>query len=184
MTRQPEHRWYLLAVKPNTERSVQHAIERMVNSDGREAQVASVVVPTHTELALRTKEKTQNSAKEVVSFPGYVLINMALDDELQWAVTTVPGIGYFVSTPDGDGERPLPMPMADHEVDAFLHGETQFTDAGLQPGDVIDVTEGPCKGMQGLVGEYHAGDHKVSVNLNIFGRVTKVEMLVSQVSKT
>ena len=172
--------WYLLAVQPKREKSAQVAINNLIAANGLEDEITDVVVPTHTQSGGRGG-KQQSS--EVVSFPGYVMIQMEMTDDLQRMVRDIPNVGFFVSdNPDpADNQRKLPLPMSDWDVARFVGRADAYIESEIQPGDMVTITEGSFKEMNAIVQSHDPASGRIIVNLHVFGRETPVEMASNQV---
>jgi transcriptional antiterminator NusG len=169
--------WYILKVAVNREDSIKEALLRRVKMNGLEKYFQDVVVPTED-----VKEFTKTGKPRVVKkklYPGYILINMAINDESWFVVRETPGIGDFT----GAGGKP--SPMAQKDVDRILklsrpveEGEASIVKTAIpfKKGDRVRVKEGYFQNFEGDVDVIDEASGRVTVLVNIFGRPTPVEL--------
>jgi transcriptional antiterminator NusG len=171
--------WYVIHTYSGFENRVRTALEEKVRSLGLENRVGRVLVPTEEVILIKGGKKQVLTKK---FFPGYVLMEMCLDEELQQMVKVTPKVTGFL----GSGDDPLPL--SQQEVDLLL----KQVDEGVSPsrektqfdkGDAIRITDGPFFGFNGVVDEIHLDQSKVKVLVSIFGRSTPVELNFLQVEK-
>ncbi len=174
-----EKNWYVIHTYSGFENRVREALEEKVRSLGLANRVGRVLVPTEEVVKIRGGKKQVMTRK---FFPGYVLMEMCIDDELQQLVKLTPKVTGFL----GSGAQPAPL--SQQEVDLLL----KQVDEGLSPsrektqfekGESVRITDGPFFGFNGVVDELHADQSKVKVLVSIFGRSTPVELSFLQVEK-
>ena len=128
-------------------------------------------------------------AKKSVSrkvFPGYILVQMEMDDESWFVVRNTPGVTGFVSAEDESDNRPKPVPLEQHEVDNILNqieSDEPRVRVGFAQGQTVRITEGPFVDFMGAVDEVYPDRAKVKVLVSFFGRETPVELDILQVEK-
>jgi transcriptional antiterminator NusG len=168
--------WYILKVAVNREDSIREALLRRVRMNGLERYFADVVVPTED-----VKEFTKTGKARVVKkklYPGYILINMSINDESWFVVRETPGIGDFT----GAGGKPTPMLTRDVERILKLsrpveEGPGQVKTAiPFKKGDRVRVKEGYFQNFEGDVDTIDEANGRVTVLVNIFGRSAPVEL--------
>ncbi|MEK7703097.1 MAG: transcription termination/antitermination protein NusG [Nitrospirota bacterium] len=174
-----EKSWYVIHTYSGFENRVRTALEEKVKSLGIENRVGRVLVPTEEVVRIKGGKKQTLTKK---FFPGYVLMEMCLDDQLQQMVKVTPKVTGFLGT----GEEP--SPLSQQEVELLLNQmdegaspsneKTQF-----ESGDSVRITDGPFFGFNGVVGEIHLEQSKLKVMVSIFGRSTPVELNFLQVEK-
>ena len=174
-----EKNWYIVHTYSGFENCVRTAIEEKVKTLGLDNRVGRIMVPT--EEVVRIKEgKRQVLTRKF--FPGYVLMEMSIDDQLQQMVKMTPKVTGFL----GNGTEPSALSQG--EVDLLL----KQMDEGISPsrdktqfehGDPIRITDGPFLGFNGVVEDVHPEQSKVKVLVSIFGRSTPVELNFLQVEK-
>lgn len=172
-----EFRWYVVRVASNREERVRDNLLARVKAGGLAERIGNVLVPTEKVAEIKSGKRREVQRK---IFPGYILVEMMLDEETWYLVRGTSGIGDFV------GSESMPMPMEPHEVEKLVGGikspdekpklEMQF---GL--GDKVKIKEGPFENFSGIVAEVNAQKGLVRVNVMIFGRETPVELEYWQV---
>ena len=136
-----------------------------------------VVVPTETVTEMKDNQKT---SVEKRTMPGYVLVNMELNDDSWQLVKGTPGVTGFV------GASNEPVPLTQPEVDRLLHREVAkqvATKAQFQIGESVKVISGPLSDFSGEISEINQDASKLKVLVSIFGRETPVEVGFDQVKK-
>jgi transcriptional antiterminator NusG len=172
--------WYVLHTYSGHENRVKTTLEQRVRAMQMEDKLDQVLVPTQ-EVAEIKGGKRKVSLK--TSFPGYVLVQMDLDDDLWYVVKSTPGVMGFVGT----GKDPIPL--SDEEVEDILTsterepGEELKQLIDISIGDKAKVIEGPFTGFSGVVDEINEEKSKLKLMISIFGRSTPVELEFFQVEK-
>lgn len=172
--------WYVLHTYSGHENRVKMTLEQRVRAMQMEDKLHQVLVPTQ-EVAEIKGGKRKVSLK--TSFPGYVLAQMDLDDDLWYVVKSTPGVMGFVGT----GKDPIPL--SDEEVEDILTsterepGEEVKQLIDISIGDKAKVIEGPFTGFSGVVDEINEEKSKLKLMISIFGRSTPVELEFFQVEK-
>ena len=168
--------WYVLNTYSGHENKVDQNLKRRVESMDVSDRIFDVVVPTEEELEIRGGQRRQVQRKLL---PGYVLVNMILDDDTWYVVRNTPGVTGFVGA-----EKPHPLPR--QEVAAILK-QTRVIEprvrVGFELGDMVRVMEGPFQDFSGEVDEINIEKGKVRVMISMFGRDTPVELDFMQVEK-
>jgi transcriptional antiterminator NusG len=171
-----KYEWFILKVQVNREDSIKDALLRKVKMEGLDRYFKEVVVPTE-DVAEFTKTGKRRVVKRKI-YPGYILVNMSVNDETWFIVRETPGIGDFT----GAGGKPSPMEPKD--VERILRSSKAIEDEGAQVktaipfkvGDKVRVKEGNFQNFEGdveLVDEAHG---RVRVVITIFNRPTSVDM--------
>ncbi len=170
-------RWYVINTYSGHENKVKHNIEHRVATMDKQAKVRQVVVPTEQITEMQNGQRVQ---KEQRTMPGYVLVNMDMNDETWALVKNTPGVTGFVGT------RDKPVPLSQPEVDRLLHRETAErprTRAQFSIGESVKVISGPLSDFSGEIAEINEDAAKLKVLVSIFGRETPVEVGYDQVKK-
>jgi transcriptional antiterminator NusG len=174
-------RWYIIHTYSGQEERVKKNLDLRIQSLDMQDRIFQVVVPTEEEIVL--KEGKRKSERKKV-FPGYILIQMSLDDESWYAVRNTPGVTGFVSSEDEQEKRPKPIPLEEAEVDAILKqidsGPPKVT-VGYQKGQLVRITVGPFADFIGTVNDIDVSKGKIRVLVSFFGRETPVELDFLQV---
>ena len=171
--------WYVVHTYSGQEDRVRKNLEYRVESLDVQNRVYRVVVPTEDEVEIRSGQK-RTVTKKV--FPGYILVEMALDDETWRVVRETPGVTGFVSS----GDPPRPVPLGEIEVQEILHqmeAEAPRLRVGYQQGQSVRITDGPFLDFIGTVEEANEDRGKVVVMVSFFGRETPVELDFLQIEK-
>jgi transcriptional antiterminator NusG len=170
-------RWYVVNTYSGHEKKVKQNLEHRVHSLGQERAVRQVVVPTETVSEMKDNQKV---AVEKRTMPGYVLVNMELNEDSWGLVKGTPGVTGFV------GASNEPVPLTQPEVDRLLHREVAqkvATKAQFSIGESVKVISGPLSDFSGEISEINQDAQKLKVLVSIFGRETPVEVGFDQVKK-
>ena len=168
--------WYILKVQVNREESIRAALERKVKIEGLERYFGDIVVPTE-DIAEFTKTGKRRIVKKKL-YPGYIMVNMAINDDTWFAVRETSGISDFT----GSADRPAPMDPADVERILKLGAEEDDGDQQVKTaipfnvGDRVRVKDGYFQNFEGDVEGVDEANGRVTVMINIFGRSTPVEL--------
>jgi transcriptional antiterminator NusG len=147
---------------------------------GMEDKFGEVLVPTEEVIEMRAGQKRKSERK---FFPGYVLVQMVMDETSWHLVRSVPRVMGFIG---GTSDRPAPI--SDKEADAILNRLQESVDKPkpktlFEPGEVVRVSDGPFADFQGVVEEVDYEKSRLKVSVLIFGRSTPVELEFGQVEK-
>src|SRR5256885_4085675 len=164
-------RWYVINTYSGHENKVKANLEHRIESMNQRPRFRRVVVPT--EQVIETKDGQKVQAEKRV-LPGYVLVNMDLNDDAWTVVKNTPGVTGFV----GAGAKPVPLSQP--EVDRILHtgtGGTATTRAQVEftLGESVKITSGPLADFDGEITDVNADGQKLQVMVNIFERQVPVE---------
>jgi transcriptional antiterminator NusG len=169
--------WYAVHTYSGHEDKVSKNILRRAESMGLLSKVIQVLVPKETETR-KTRQGPRETKRKV--FPGYVLVEMELDDQTWYLVKSTTGVTGFVSS----GNKPVPL--QDKEVQLILDtlkGTAPTPIVKFEKGEVVRVTSGPFTEFTGKIEEVNADKEKLRVLISIFGRDTPVELDFQQVEK-
>ena len=171
------YRWYVVNTYSGHENKVKQNLEHRVVSLGQQRSVRQVVVPTETTSEMKDGQKI---TVEKRTMPGYVLVNMELNDDSWQLVKGTPGVTGFV------GASNDPVPLTQPEVDRLLHREVAqkvATKAQFSIGESVKVISGPLSDFSGEISEINQDASRLKVLVSIFGRETPVEVGFDQVKK-
>ena len=171
------YRWYVVNTYSGHENKVKQNLEHRAQSLNQRRAVRQVVVPTETVTEMKDNQKT---SVEKRTMPGYVLVNMELNDDSWQLVKGTPGVTGLV------GASNEPVPLTQPEVDRLLHREVAkqvATKAQFQIGESVKVISGPLSDFSGEISEINQDASKLKVLVSIFGRETPVEVGFDQVKK-
>jgi transcriptional antiterminator NusG len=169
--------WYLLYVSSGHEEQARRNLEQRIKYMDVGDKIFDVVIPTAKEIEIKAGKRRTTSKK---AFPGYIMVNMKLDEHSWDMVRNTPGVAGFVSA----GTKPVPLPT--QEAEAILRRMDEApTDVKMtfKEGDSIRVTSGPFIDFIGKVEQLNLSKGKVIVLLSLFGRETPVELDLLGVEK-
>lgn len=169
--------WYVIHTYSGYEKAVARNLKQRIESLGMSNQIFDVVVPTEKKIRVKGGKRVE---EEEQIFPGYVLVDMIVNDESWFVVRNTPRVTGFV----GSGTQPLPLSEA--EYNALMHklsDDTVTHKVDLTPDDIVTIVDGPFKDLEGKVGEVDETSGKVKVLVSMFGRETPVELDFMQVNK-
>ncbi len=173
-------RWYVVHAYSGFEHQVKKALEdRIARMDLRE-KFGQILVPTEEVVEMRDGQRRRSERK---FFPGYVLVQMEMDEDTWHLVKGCPRVMGFIG---GSSDRPAPI--SDAEAESILHRIQEGVDKPrpkvlYEPGEVVRVTDGPFNDFNGVVEEVNYEKNRLRVAVLIFGRSTPVELEFAQVEK-
>jgi transcriptional antiterminator NusG len=172
-------RWYVVNTYSGHENKVKANLEHRIESMGQRPRFRRVVVPTEQVLETKDGQKVQIEKRVL---PGYVLVNMDLNDDAWMVVKNTPGVTGFV----GAGSKPVPLSQG--EVDRILKtgagsGERPRAQVEFSLGESVKVTSGPLSDFDGEIVDVNADQQKLKVLVDIFERQVPVELSFDQVKK-
>lgn len=173
-------RWYVIHAYSGFENYVVKALRERIRLKGAENRFGEIIVPTEEIVEMKAGQKRKSERK---FFPGYVLVQMEMDNDTWHLVKSVSRVLGFIG---GTAEKPAPI--SDAEVAVILRrveeGESKPTPKVLfEPGEVIRVTDGPFTDFNGVVEDVNYEKNRLRVSVSIFGRSTPVELEFGQVEK-
>lgn len=172
-----QKQWYAVHTYTGHENKVMNNIRRRAESMHLDDKIGRILVPTEIELRTRGGKKTEVKRK---LFPGYVLIEMVLDNDTWYLVKSTTGVTDFIP-PGGK-----PVPLQEHEVQALLEtaeGAAPVPVVRFEKGEVVRVVSGPFADFTGTIEEVNPEKEKVRVLISIFGRDTPVELDFQQIER-
>ncbi|MEL7313210.1 MAG: transcription termination/antitermination protein NusG [Pseudomonadota bacterium] len=173
-------RWYIVHAYSNFEHKVKSSLEERIKLAGLEDRFGEILVPTEEVVEMREGSKRRSERK---FFPGYVLVNMEMDDETWHLVKDVPKVLGFIG-----GSSDKPAPITQKEADTILQRVQEGVDKPrpkvlFEPGEVVRVIDGPFNDFNGVVEQVNYDKSKLRVAVQILGRSTPVELDFGQVEK-
>ena len=176
-------RWYIVHTYSGQEDLVKKNLDLRIQSLDMQDRIFEVLVPTEDEVIFKDGKRRSEKRK---LFPGYILVQMTMDDESWYAVRNTPGVTGFVSSEDEHDKRPKPVPLEDKQIEDILRqveaGPTRVK-IGLARGETVRITEGPFVDFIGAVNDVDDAKGKVRVLVSFFGRETPVELDFLQVER-
>jgi len=172
-----ERKWYVVHCYSGQENKVRHAIEQRIETMGMQDKIFDVVVPTEEEIEVR-EGKRRTIERRV--FPGYILVQMIMDEDSWYVVRNTPGVTGFV----GMGNEPTPLrPEEVAQIMRRMEAEAPKVKVTFRPGQKVRIIDGPFNEFIGTVGDIDMEKAKVRVLVSFFGRETPVELDFLQVEK-
>jgi transcriptional antiterminator NusG len=173
-------RWYVVHAYSGFEKSVQRALKERVSRSGMHDKFGDILVPVEEVVEMKAGQKAMSERK---FFPGYVLVQMDMDDSTWHLVKSTPKVTGFVG-----GTPTRPAPITDKEVEAILDQIREGVEKPkhkvlFEVGESVRVTGGPFADFNGNVEDVNYDKSKLRVSVLIFGRATPVELDFSQVEK-
>ncbi|QKK03264.1 MAG: transcription termination/antitermination protein NusG [Pseudomonadota bacterium] len=172
--------WYVVHAYSGFEKTVKRSLEERIRRAGMEDQFGEILVPTEEVVEMKKGVKRKSERK---FFPGYVLVEMEMNDDTWHLVKDVPKVMGFIG-----GRQDRPAPISQAEADAILQRVQEGVDKPrpkvlFEPGEMVRVTEGPFNDFSGVVEEINYEKSRLRVAVSIFGRSTPVELDFQQVEK-
>ncbi len=178
-----DQHWYIVHTYSGQEDRVKKNLDLRIQSLDMQDRIFQVVVPTEEEVIFKDGKRKSEQRK---LFPGYILVQMNMDDESWYVVRNTPGVTGFISTEDDYDKRPKPVPLEDSQLESILKQSESGPPRikiGLEAGDTVRITEGPFVDFVGAVGDVDESKGKVRVLVSFFGRETPVELDFLQVER-
>ncbi|MCK5878067.1 MAG: transcription termination/antitermination protein NusG [Candidatus Marithrix sp.] len=178
-------RWYVVHTYSNFEKRVKTSLEERVRLSSLSECFGEILVPIEEVVEMRDGVKRKSDRK---LYPGYVLVQMDMNDEAWHLVNNVPKVMGFIGGGKGKNKFVPPAPISDKEAEAILQ---HIEDGSQKPrpkvlfevGEVVRVIDGPFNDFNGVVEEANYEKNKLRVAVRIFGRSTPVELEFAQVEK-
>jgi transcriptional antiterminator NusG len=170
------HRWYAIQTTAGHENKVRSLIQRKIDADPKPAEerpIRQALVPTHDMIEIKNGKKVTVERK---TFPGYVIVEMLMNQETLHVINSIQGVIKFV------GHDRLPQPLRPEEVNRLLgiadeqEEQEPKEEIPFLVGQAVAITEGPFSDFNGTVEEVYPDKGKVRVSVSLFGRPTSVEL--------
>ena len=173
-------RWYVVHAYSGFEKSVQRALTERITRAGMQEQFGRILVPVEEVVEMRAGQKAISERK---FFPGYVLVEMEMNDESWHLVKSTAKVSGFVG-----GTANKPTPISEKEVDKIMQQMQEGVEKPrpkvlFEVGELVRIKEGPFTDFNGSVEDVNYEKNKLRVSVTIFGRATPVELEFSQVEK-
>ena len=183
LIKDPDSRWYIVHAYSGQEERVKRNLDQRIATMDMKDKIYQVIVPTEDEIEIKNGQRKATSR---IVFPGYILVQMKMDDQSWHVVRNTPGVTGFVSAEDDQDKRPKPVPLEEKEVNAILNlaqAEKPRVRIGYDKGQNVRITDGPFVDFMGIVDEVYPDRSKVKVLVSFFGRETPVELDFLQVER-
>jgi len=173
-------RWFVVHAYSGFEKRVAASLQEQVELKGMQEKFGEILVPTESVVEMRDGKKRKSERK---FYPGYVLVEMEMDDATWHLVKEIPRVmGFIGGTPE------KPAPLTSREADGILQRVKEGVEKPAQktiyePGEVIRVNDGPFADFNGTVEKVNYEKNRVQVSVSIFGRATPVELEFTQIEK-
>lgn len=173
-------KWYVVHTLTGKENTVKKALENQLETEPDKKEfIGTVLIPTEKVAEVKDGEKKITERK---FFPGYILVEMELNDKTWYFIKNTPGVSGFV------GSKTKPVPLNDSEVQDILKQNEEAKEKPVpkimfKEGEAVRVKEGPFKNFSGTIEETNLEKGKIKVMISIFGRATPVELETWQVEK-
>ncbi|MCH8553269.1 MAG: transcription termination/antitermination protein NusG [Natronospirillum sp.] len=173
-------RWYVVHAYSGYEKRVAATLKERVELHGVQDQFGEILVPTESVVEVKDGKKRKSERK---FYPGYVMVEMEMNDETWHLVKSTPRVMGFIG-----GSSDAPAPLSQAEADSILRRVKEGTEKPAQktvfePGEAIRVTDGPFADFNGTVEKVNYEKSRLHVSVTIFGRSTPVELEFTQVEK-
>lgn len=174
-------RWYVVHAYSGYENYVKKTLQEYIDRASMQDRFGDILVPSEEVVEIRDGKKRKSERK---FFPGYVLVQMEMDDQVWHLVRSVPRVMGFIG-----GTADKPAPITDREANQILQrmeegAERPRPKVLFEPGEVVRVNSGPFADFEAVVEEVDYDKNKLKVSVLIFGRSTPVELEFTQVEKT
>ena len=171
--------WYIIHTYSGFEKKVAESLRSRVQAFGLEEKIGTIMIPTEPVVEMRGGKKVTTPK---MFYPGYVLVQMEMDDHTWHVVKSTPRVTGFV------GSGSMPSPLSEEEVDHILHRVVTSADKPkpkltFERNETVKITDGPFTNFSGVVDEVNPDRSTLKVMVTIFGRATPVELDFLQVEK-
>jgi transcriptional antiterminator NusG len=174
-------RWYVIHAFSGYEKKVVGSLRERIELSGFQDKFGEILVPTEEVVEMKGGQKRKSERK---FFPGYVLVQMDLDDDTWHLVKDTPRVMGFIG-----GKADQPAPITEQEANLILQrveqsGEAPRPKTLFEPGEMVRVIDGPFNDFNGVVEDVNYEKSRLRVAVTIFGRSTPVDLEFNQVEKT
>ena len=172
--------WYIIQAYSNCEKKVKAALEERIDISGLSSKFGEIMIPTEQVTELKKGQKKQIERK---FFPGYMLVQMELDDDTWHLVRKTPNVMGFLG-----GNKTRPSPLTENELNKIVNRVDEAVEQPkfktvFESGDTVRIKDGPFNDFNGVVEEVDYEKNLIKVSVSIFGKSTPVELNFSQVEK-
>ena len=173
--------WYVIQAFSNCEAKVKAALEERIEMSGLSDKFGDIMIPTEQVTELKKGQKKQLERK---FFPGYMLVNMEMNDDTWHLVRKTPNVMGFIG-----GSRNRPHPLSDKEFNKIVNRVDEAVESPkfktvFESGETVRINDGPFNDFNGIVEEVDYEKNLIKVSVSIFGKATPVELNFSQVEKS
>ncbi|MCZ6559966.1 MAG: transcription termination/antitermination protein NusG [Gammaproteobacteria bacterium] len=173
-------RWYVVHAYSNFEHKVKKSLQERIELDGMQDKFGEILVPTEEVVEMKNGQKRRSERK---FYPGYVLVQMVMDEDSWHLVKSVPKVLGFIG-----GTSDKPAPISEKEAENIVQRVQEGVDKPrpkvlFEPGEMVRVVDGPFNDFNGVVEQVNYEKSRLQVAVQILGRSTPVELDFSQVEK-
>lgn len=173
-------RWYVVHAYSNFEHKVKKSLEERIELDGMQDKFGEILVPTEEVVEMKNGQKRRSERK---FYPGYVLVQMDMDEQTWHLVKSVPKVLGFIG-----GTSDKPAPISEKEAEGIVQRVQEGVDKPrpkvlFEPGELVRVVDGPFNDFSGVVEQVNYEKSRLQVAVQILGRSTPVELDFTQVEK-
>lgn len=173
-------RWYVVHAYSNFEHKVKKSLEERIELDGMQDKFGEILVPTEEVVEMKNGQKRRSERK---FYPGYVLVQMDMDEQTWHLVKSVPKVLGFIG-----GTSDKPAPISEKEAEGIVQRVQEGVDKPrpkvlFEPGELVRVVDGPFNDFSGVVEQVNYEKSRLQVAVQILGRSTPVELDFAQVEK-
>lgn len=173
-------RWYVVHAYSNFEHKVKKSLEERIELDGMQDKFGKILVPTEEVVEMKNGQKRRSERK---FYPGYVLVQMDMDEQTWHLVKSVPKVLGFIG-----GTSDKPAPISEKEAEGIVQRVQEGVDKPrpkvlFEPGELVRVVDGPFNDFNGVVEQVNYEKSRLQVAVQILGRSTPVELDFTQVEK-
>ncbi len=173
-------RWYVVHAYSNFEHKVKKSLEERIELDGMQDKFGKILVPTEEVVEMKNGKKRRSERK---FYPGYVLVQMDMNEETWHLVKSVPKVLGFIG-----GTSDKPAPISEKEAEGIVQRVQEGVDKPrpkvlFEPGELVRVVDGPFNDFNGVVEQVNYEKSRLQVAVQILGRSTPVELDFAQVEK-
>lgn len=182
----PEKNWYVVRAIGGKENKVKEYLEAEIRRSHLENFITQVLIPTEKVYTIRNGKKV---SKDKVSYPGYVLVEAVLTEQIPYIIRNIPNVLGFLGETKEDSRKMIPMPLRPQEVLRILGRVDELSEQEEEQeipyvvGETVKVTDGPFSSFQGIIEAVNSETKKLTVSVKIFGRKTPMELSFTQVEK-
>ena len=171
--------WYIIHTYSGFERKVKESLESRVKAFGLEDKIGQIMIPTELVQEMRSGKKVESQR---LFYPGYVLVEIDMDDQVWHVVKSTPRVTGFV----GSGQTP--SPLTEEEVNQIVYRATTASEKAkpkltFERNETVRIVDGPFNNFTGIVDDVNIDRNTLKVMVTIFGRATPVELDFLQVEK-
>lgn len=174
-----EKKWYIVHTYSGYENKVKSTLEKTIANLNLQESISKVIIPEEDVIEVRRNKKRSQKRK---FFPGYVFVEMVIDNQTYWIIRNTPGVSGFLG-----GVEPVPLPEEEKKnIENLISGQTTARPhlaVLFEKGETVRIIEGPFRHFIGVVEEVNEERAKIKVMVTIFGRPTPVELDFLQVEK-